>query len=376
MKLAFLLFMWLILTAPISMLAVADDDFREIRPIQKGHLSQSETLSILDKVFATSRVEYLSKISTSKFMQSRWYSVFKRYISQGRRINLNYRTEVATQAYVINDDDNHLLFVDFERSRVDNKWYVAGAYIMKHGRKKSVEGYGFTPNDININFSGFAKELTGGTGLYKQIKRILPPKYKISPAWEKTLRMNDVIIYDSYGKEERIFLTLRYYPSGQPEDSSYKSGWLIDEGGTQHFVLNEPNKDTAYINIPALSGRENIPQQATVNQQALGSLAKIQCNNVAGEYIKVTLSWQGKKWFSTGASVPINSIIRNPKSLVKDRKIILIGEHNNLTMATKCDEWLNLSSSVGENRELTFKLSPFNYRINRSASNVFVYLYY
>jgi hypothetical protein len=380
MKLSFFVFIWLIL----SQLAISqtDNSFDEVRALQRENFSQSETLSILELVFKNGHVEYLSSISTSKFMNSQWYLELQKYVAQKKHINFNYRTEMATQAFIINNNEKHLLFADFEKSKVDYKWYVAGAYITKNGREKSIEGYGFTPNDISVNFAKLSKELTtgDGTNLYRQIKNKLPKKYDISPSSEKTVKMSDIIIYNSSSKiEEKIFLTLKYYPAGKPDGYSNKTGWLIDKGGSQHFVLDEPNKDTAYINIPALNNKNIEPNPLppvvtpkSMNRQSSGNLVKIQCNNDdVGKHLKVTLSWQ------TGASVPIHSIIMNPDSFLTDRKVVLIGKHDNLKMDLGCTKWLNLSPIISENRELVFNnLTPFNYKFSRSASYLFIYLYY
>jgi hypothetical protein len=363
---------------PVSLLAQNGPygvDFGEIGPIQKGNMSQSDTLYYLDRAFTEGRLDYLEGISTSNFKASEGYRLFANYISQQKRINLNYRSEMATQTFIINNDERHLLFVDFEKSRVDNKWYVAGAYIMKNGQEISVEGYGFTPNDINLNFGQLARELTSGkgTGLYRKIRSKLPRKYQISPSWEKTLRMDDVIIYDNYQRQEKVSLTLRYYPPSQPEDGNFKSGWLIDQGEAQHFVLNEPNRDTASANLPEVLGRTTPRTSIATRQSSRGGedqLSAIQCFNFPQQrYLKIRFEWQN------GNSVRDHSIIRNIDTYAQDKKIALIGNHQNIEVSGECSRWLNVQPSAS-GTVIILKEQYSSGRIRRSKSYLYINLSY
>jgi len=209
-------------------------------------------------------------------------------------------------------------------------------------------------------------------GLRRKIRSKLPRKYQISPSWEKTLRMDDVIIYDDVQRPERVSLTLRYYPPSQPEDGNFKSGWLIDQGEPQRFVLNEPNRDTASANLPEVLGRT--PQTSLPTQQSLqggeDQLSAIQCFNFHQQrYLKIRFEWQN------GNSVIDYSIIRNIDTYVHDKRIELIGNHKHIKASRECSRWLNVQPSAS-GTVIILKHQYSSGRIQRSKSYLFINLSY
>jgi hypothetical protein len=93
-------------------------------------------------------------------------------------------------------------------------------------------------------------------------------------------------------------------------------------------------------------------------------------NDIATRTLKITFEFLGN------LSVPLNSIILNKASLLRDNKIILAKKYDNIIYAKEeCQKWIKMSQSYNGNREIFFNFPPQNYRIEPSK-HLFIYLNY
>lgn len=94
-------------------------------------------------------------------------------------------------------------------------------------------------------------------------------------------------------------------------------------------------------------------------------------NDIATRTLKITFEFLGS------LSVPLNSIILNQASLLRDNKIILARKYDNIIYAKEeCQKWIKMSQSYNGNREIVFNFSPQNSRIELSKPHLFIYLNY
>jgi len=246
--------------------------------VKAGTLEHKEkTLSVLDNLFQSRQADYLDKISTSHFQQSKWYKELQKYV-ESYHLNLNHASETATQEFIINGNDRHVLVVDFDQSKETNLWYIADAYVKKGRQQQVFTRRGFRPNEFERHFSALVQKIQNGQ---------IWPYYSLAPhgklnssffkgktlslSREKSIKVKDIIIHDGNNRIiDVIFLTLRYYPAGYREGAIYKSGWLIDGGGpvkalynpgenlyldiitNQDLDLNAPNEGLIFFNLGEL----------------------------------------------------------------------------------------------------------------------------
>ena len=245
--------------------------------IKAGDFEHKEkTLGLLDAIFQNKQVDYLDKISTFRFQKSNWYKTLQRDISSSSyRINFNHSSEIAIQEFLINGKENHVLIVNFEKSKQTNLWYIADAYEKKWNKIKYFREFGFKPLEFITNFSDLVKKIKRGQ---IEIYYGLAPRgklnsdffqsKKLSLSRDKSIKIKDIIIHDGNQIRDIIFLTLKYYPVGHKEGKNYKSGWLLDDGGSmssiykagenlyldiffrkQNLNLNAKNKGLIYFNL-------------------------------------------------------------------------------------------------------------------------------
>jgi regulator of replication initiation timing len=94
-------------------------------------------------------------------------------------------------------------------------------------------------------------------------------------------------------------------------------------------------------------------------------------NDIATRTLKITFEFLGS------LSVPINSIILNKASLLRDNKIILARKYDNIIYAKEeCQKWIKMSQSYNGNREIVLNFFPQNSRIELSKPHLFIYLNY
>ncbi len=182
----------------------------------------------------------------------------------------------------------------------------------------------------------------------------------------------------------------------QQEANSFKNQLALAQGKTQ----KEANRLKAQLNIAQNELKQLRSQPATINvdeQVQNGALWKesqpqpkfedkvsekpahdankkwggVLCHNdIATRTLKITFEFLGS------LSVPINSIILNKASLLRDNKIILARKYDNIIYAKEeCQKWIKMSQSYNGNREIVFNFSPQNYRIEPS-NHLFIYLNY
>lgn len=223
--------------------------------IKAGSLEHKEkTLSALDMVFKHHRIDVMNKISTSLFQQkSPSYQKLKKYINSSYDINLNYRSESATQEFIINNNEKHVLVVDFDLSKKTNLWYISNAYVKKWGKKRFLTEKGFSDSKkINFGkkFNSIINKHSNYYGLapYGKLNKSFFRGKKLSLSREKNLTVKDIIIHDGTEIVDIIFLTLRYYPAGYKEGNTYKSGWLIDGSGSMSNLYKN-NGDNLYTKV-------------------------------------------------------------------------------------------------------------------------------
>lgn len=262
----------------ISINSFAFGNGSQIDKIRKGDIAhRSQTLFFLDEAFTKRNTKYLDKISTRKFRRSRWYKTLKKYIKT-KRINWNNRNDVGIQQFIINKNPRHILYVKFEKHK-DFKWYASDAYVKKNGRRQKLAEYGFTPGEINMNFWQFINISSNynannyyGLAPFGKLNKNFIRNNKLTPSSNKTFRMKNIIIHDGRKVVGMIYLTLKYFAAGHREGSTFKSGWLIDDGHSMSMLyplgkdlyidylrgrmsskikLNEPNRDTVYVNVPS-----------------------------------------------------------------------------------------------------------------------------
>jgi hypothetical protein len=268
----------ILLSFIISINSFAFGSGNDIDKIRKGDIAhRSQTLFFLDQAFKKRNTNYLDKISTRKFRSSRFFSTLKKYIKT-KRINWNHRTDVGTQQFIINNDPYQILYVKFEKHE-DFKWYVSDAYVKKNGREQKLAEYGFSPGEINMNFwqfinvySNYGADNYYGLAPFGKLNKDFIRSHKLTPSSNKTMQMQNIIIHNGRKAESMIYLTLKYFPAGHREGSTFKSGWLIDDGHSMSMLyplgkdlyidhlrgrmssrinLNAPNRDTVYVNVPS-----------------------------------------------------------------------------------------------------------------------------
>ncbi len=221
--------------------------------IKAGSLEHKEkTLSALDMVFKHRRIDVMNRISTLRFQKSHSYKKLKKYINSSYHINLNYRSESATQEFIINNHEKQVLVVDFDLSKKTNMWYISNAYVKKWGKKRPVKGLGFSASK-KTNFGKYFNSIIKQPNYYglapngKLNKNFFRGK-KLYLSRKKSLTIKDIIIHDGTNIVDIIFLTLRYYPAGYKEGNTYKSGWLIEGTGSMSNLYKK-NGDNLYTKV-------------------------------------------------------------------------------------------------------------------------------
>ncbi len=373
---------------------------KRLEKIRRGDIEhRSKALFILDKAFTEHRIDYLAKISTNKFQNSRWFKKFQKYV-KSKQINWNYKSERATQRFILNGNKNHVLSVDFDKKK-DGKWYVIEAQVIKNGRQENLKGHGFTPGEISLDFWEVVNILSNKTGTHSGLTPFgeLNKKfrgYKLDSSRNKSLQLKNIIIHKNNRIETMIFLTLKYYQVGHTEGSKFKSGWLIDDGGEMstlyplgkdiyvdfllsrrnpNLALNKPNRDTAFVNVPWAAERGQSSQQNKVQKENRGkvynrkssgsaSITGIRCKeNIGQRFVNIT--------FQLENAVPIDELIMNHGLVVDDNKLIVAGK--NIPYTASC-QMLNIQSIGSRNSEMTFKkyaINRYSFHPVRTSSSLF-----
>ncbi len=241
--------------------------YEDIKVSQLKYIS--ETLAALDAAFKKHEPNYLDKISTSRFQRTKWYKTLKSYVGSFS-INLNHCSEIATQEFIINRNEKHVLIIDFDKSKKTNKWHITDAHIRKGNKMQPLlEHGGFRPLEYERNFSELLRQIKSGKiwtqcglGPYGKLNHNFLKGKTLSSSRKKTIKKKNVIIHNYKGIQDIIYLTLTYDPTRYKE-GDYKSGWLLDGGESMRtlykkgenlyidilfkrdFNLNAPNKGLA-----------------------------------------------------------------------------------------------------------------------------------
>jgi hypothetical protein len=327
--------------------------------IKAGSLEHKEkTLSALDMVFKHNRIDVMSRISTSRLQKSNWYKQLQRYISSSNRINLNYRSESATQEFIINDNEKQVLVVDFDLFKKTNMWYISNAYVKKWGKKRSVKGQGFSASkktNFGKNFNSIIKKpnyygLAPNGKLSKNFFR----NKKLSLSREKNLTIKDIIIHNGTKIVDIIFLTLRYYPADYQEGDIYKSGWLIEGGGSMSSLYKN-NGDNLYTKVHF--------KRIKLNRFNLSK--KLQAEST-GIFKKSRLYQRLQQYIRSNYSLKLNrnsTIARQEFTIQNQGKILVVD------FSKKARKWYIADAYIKNNKEALreYGFRPLEFERNFSA---------
>jgi len=242
-----------------------------IEQMKEGDLAhKSDTLSLLERAFVEGQMGYLDQISTYDFKRSSGYKFLQQYIQNDNRINLNHKSETATQEFILNGNKRHILVVDFEKSK-NRKWSIVNAYMMRNGRRQELGEKGFSAMEYDRNFpeliQGIERGRLGsyyGLAPYGKLNQQFFQRNKVSTSKNKRLQMKNVIIHRHNKIKEMIFITLQYHSVGYRDNTTFKSGWLLEDAGPMSD-LYKPG-DNLYIDH--LLERTN-PRQLRLNEPNL-----------------------------------------------------------------------------------------------------------
>lgn len=315
--------------------------------IKAGTLEHKEkTLGALDRVFQNHRPDYLDKISTARFQSSGWYNTLRGYVSS-HRLNLNHTSETATQEFIINGNEEHVLVVDFDKSKRTNLWYIADAYVKMGRTTQPLREHGFRPLQFESHFSDLVRKIkTGkiwayyGLAPHGKLNSHFFKSKKLSLSRNKSLKIKDVIIHDGSKVSDIISLTLRYYPAGYREGASYKSGWLLDDGESMATVyqpgenlyfdlmfrrnllnLNAPNEGLIFFNLAQLDRKKPDSGASSLHTPSRMTDSGGTTDQITGMHCGRTTICSGCfRIIFKGSYPPIEDILHNKNTVKQDKK--------------------------------------------------------
>ena len=331
---------------------------------ERHHEYTSDTLYILDKVFAEKRDEYLELISVPDFIDSKMYFFFKKNLKK-LYINFNHRIEICNKDFIV-ENKKDLLTITFERNiKTDNIWYIKNTFFKQNNIIDKNQLEGFSPLSV-VRYFDDLSDIVNNINIEKYIlltkfgnlDLIFFNKGKLAPTKQNDIIIKNIILHDKKVIKYLIYINLKYFPPGNKFAGKHKSGWLVSKGGfvselysssgdifldlkldqikNNDLELNRPNDLISvnldsqvdyYTNKNKTNHLSNIESKKRLDYNVIENVKCEDFNTSKSKYLQITFIFEKKTLNTSNIENSFVSKLKNDNLLIKINKSFYLDEH-------------------------------------------------
>lgn len=207
-----------------------------------------KSLQCIERAFKEKNHNYLELVTLKTTKNTKEYKSINKYIDSSCNITLNYRQEEAQKKFKINNNNNHCLVINFEKSLINNSWEIMSAHEVINDKISPIKKYSFSAgaylrsfNDIlqlikNNKINTYLGLAPSGVVNIEYLK-----KNKLYPSQDINFTIKNVIIFHEEEIKGIYYFKFKFFPIGFKDSGTFKSGWLLNKIGRMESLYEKSN---------------------------------------------------------------------------------------------------------------------------------------